>query len=122
VSVTVSPEQQALSSAAKRVSSQYNLHSYVGNHGQWSAFRLSDGTSDGSTYPTRASAISHQSDLHRHLVIQILPNGLTPEDAERLLVLNRNTSDRGYREEVGQPSFILPVTQEDITHWIERSR
>lgn len=121
MSVDVLPERQ-VSSAAKRVSHQYNLHSFVGAHSQWAAFRLSDGTSDGVAYPTQASAISHQSALHGHLVVKIMPCGLSPEDAERLLAFHRNAYDRGYRESVDQPSFILPSTQQDMSYWIERSK
>lgn len=49
------------SDAAKRLSDQYNLHIAAGGRlGQVFAVRLSDGTSDGELYDSRAAAVRYQ--------------------------------------------------------------
>jgi hypothetical protein len=59
--------------------------------GQWCAFRLSDGTGDGTLYPTKDLAILHQTGNPKdYCYLKITPDGITPKDARLYLQINRN--------------------------------
>jgi hypothetical protein len=104
----------------KRASEAINLHVYGGNVGKWVAIRLSDGGSDGIPYDTRREAITHQ--LHEQLCcyIKVTPDGITPHDALRFVLVNRALYDAGFRladpDMPGEP--IYPERKEDITRII----
>ena len=115
-----SPEILALADAGKRASEAVNLHVLGGNVGKWVAIRLADGASDGIPYDSRSDAIAHQ--LHEQLAcyMQVTPDGITPHDAVRFILINRALYDAGYRladpDMSGEP--IYPQTREEEIAWI----
>lgn len=115
-----SPEILALADAGKRASETVNLHVLGGSVGKWVAIRLADGSSDGIPYDTRRDAIAHQ--LHEQLAcyLKVTPDGITPQDAVRFILVNRALYDAGYRladpEMPGEP--IYPHTREEEIAWI----
>lgn len=104
----------------RRISDTVHLHVIGGSVGKWLAFRLADGTSDGIPYDSRAEAIRHQ--LHEQLCCYMIvhPDGITPYDAVRFLLVNRALYNAGYRladpDMPGEP--IYPYTNEEMDAWI----
>lgn len=83
--------------AAKRISETVNLHLVVARDileeavGQWAAFRLDDGRSDGSLYPTKDDCIRHQKgNPHDYCYMKITPDGISVKDAWGFLRINRH--------------------------------
>jgi hypothetical protein len=115
-----SPEILALADAGKRVHDTVALHIVGGNVGKWVAVRLADGSSDGIPYDSRSDAIAHQ--LHEQLCcyLKVTPDGITPQDAVRFILVNRALYDAGYRladpDMPGEP--IYPQTREEEIAWI----
>lgn len=116
----ISPEIRATADAARRASEAVNLHVIGGNVGRWVAIRLADGTSDGIPYDTRSDAIAHQLHEQQCAYLVVTPDGITPENAARFLLLNRALYDAGYRladpDMPGEP--ITPLTMEEEIAWI----
>jgi hypothetical protein len=85
-----------LSDAAKRLSDTVALHFLAATDkmdpvGQWCAFRLDDGTSDGALYPSKDDAMRHQkSDPKLYCYLEITPDGISPKDARHFLKINRH--------------------------------
>lgn len=108
----------------RRVSDAMHLHILTGSVGEWMAVRLSDGSSDGIAYPSRADAITHQ--LHEQLCcyLRVTPDGIQPADAYRFVELNRALYDAGYRiadpDMPGEP--IYPQTLEELRAAIRELR
>jgi hypothetical protein len=112
------------SDAAKRCSDQVNLGVITGFVGKWVAIKLADGSSDGTFYDQRADAIEHQ--LHESLCcyIKIPPMGMTPEDAEKYLAINRKLYDAGFRltDPADERMPIMPHTDEDFIAFMNSKR
>lgn len=104
----------------KRAAEAINLHVYGNNVGKWVAIKLLDGSSDGIPYDTRPDAIKHQ--LHEQLCcyIKVTPDGITPADALRFVLVNRAIYSAGFRladpDMPGEP--IYPDTEEELTRII----
>lgn len=85
---------------AKRAYDVMNLH-VIGkgesSWGNWCAFRLSDGGSDGVLYPTRETAISHQLHPTQCCYLMIPPTGFTLGEIRDFLALSRKLYDKGAR-------------------------
>ena len=82
--------------AAQRISDCVNLHLVVAKDimeeavGMWCAFKLEDGSSDGNLYPSKEIAIDHQKGIAKnYFYMKITPDGIRPQDALRLLRINR---------------------------------
>lgn len=100
----------AFSDAARRCAESVNLHvQAIGDqaYGRWVAVRLSDGGSDGVLYDHKQDAIDHQ--LHETMCayVSIPPGGMTVEDAEAYLRLNRMLYDAGCR--LADPETSVPA-------------
>lgn len=111
---------------AKRFADTVSLHlTALGGDaiGQWIAVALSDGRSDNTLYPSRASAASHQSDEDLFLYFQIPPDGLTIKEAAIGLQWNRAMYDSGlrYRTMEGQ-ELIQPLGNERIAQQLAALR
>lgn len=81
--------------AAKRMSDTVNLHLVAASDildvvGKWVAFKLEDGTTDGSLYDRKDDAVSHQSIPKRCCYLKITPDGITEKDAGTFLKVNRH--------------------------------
>jgi hypothetical protein len=85
--------------AGHRISDTMRLHILAGAWNQWAAFRLSDGSSDGQTYPTFADAYNHQATFMQDLTmyLQIPRDDCSPDTAQRLLNFWRQARDAGFR-------------------------
>ena len=67
---------------AHRASDVVNLHVLAGAAGRWVALRLSDGSSDGNTYDSKAEAVRFQLHEQQCAYIRIPPEGMTPRQAK----------------------------------------
>jgi hypothetical protein len=89
------------SDAAKRIYDTYHLHrtaDLYGAVGKWIACALNDGTSDGTLYPSKKSAILHQHHNEQYYTyIQITPANMTVCSAEVMLTIARKLYDKGFR-------------------------
>lgn len=85
------PEHGGHSDAAKRVSDHYNLHKAAGAlTGWWLAFALADGGHDGTAYPTKLEAVTHQHHAEWWCAfIRIGPSMMTVCEAESQLMWQR---------------------------------
>jgi hypothetical protein len=110
-----------LDDIGKRASDVISLHIVGGNVGKWVALRLEDGSSDGIPYDTRRDAIEHQ--LHEQLCcyVKVPPDGMTPADALRFILLNRAIYAAGFRlaEPESETEPIYPMTNEEVMQIIE---
>jgi hypothetical protein len=115
-----SPESLALADAGKRASECVHLHVLGGNVGKWVAIRMGDGGSDGIPYDSRKDAIAHQLHEQYCCYMQVTPDGITPVDAVRFILVNRAIYNAGYRladpDMPGEP--IYPLTREEEIAWI----
>jgi hypothetical protein len=86
------------SDAAKRVAHEMTIHSVAGNAGHWASFKLSDGTSDHATYPTRIEAVKDQRwNMDLYFYLEITPDGMQPKEAQAVLEYWRTMYDAGWR-------------------------
>lgn len=87
--------------AAKRIADQYNLHRIGAEYdsiGRWIAARLTDGTSDGVLYDTKADAVRHQHhDENYYTFIRINPTSMNACEAAVMLKTARTLYDNGLR-------------------------
>lgn len=81
------------SDAAKRLSDTVNLHIAAGSRSGVIACRLSDGTSDGTVYPTRAEAVARQHHSERwYAFIRLQPGSMSVCAAASVLMMQRQAS------------------------------
>ena len=86
--------------AGKRLAEAVRLHLLADpDHatGQWVAFRLVDGRTDNTVYPTRGIASDHQSNPNLCGYLRITPDGITDRNAATYVAFNRRLHDKGYR-------------------------
>jgi hypothetical protein len=84
---------------AKRVSDIVTLHWIAGGWdacvGKWIAFKLSDGTSDDTLYPSKYDAVRHQKGVYQHyMYLRLVAGGMNVCEAESLLALHRRARER----------------------------
>jgi hypothetical protein len=110
------------SDAAKRASDQWKLHRValgLGAIGQWFAVRLSDGTGDGTLYPSKYEAVRHQHHNEMYYAfLCIAPTDLGVCDADVYIKTARALYDVGVRmhapdDPAGGRSTIMRATRED---------
>lgn len=108
------PELYALREAGARISDVLNqaiIDGGLKNIGRWHAFRLEDGTGDGTTYDTYADAVAHQS--RPCLFEPLRPSSYSPDEAAMMLHYARAAYGAGWRNDPGYPAPIRPVRAED---------
>lgn len=82
--------------AAQRISDTVALHLTAADDihdvvGQWCAFHLDDGLTDGSLYPSKDDAIRYQKgDPKNYCYLKLTPDGITVNDAWHYLKTNRH--------------------------------
>ena len=109
--------------AAKRVSDIYNMHLMAdkdGNQGRWVAFRLSDGSSDGTTYASKDDAIRGQR--HNEKYCMFLPMRRTSMSicaAASLLRTSRMMYDLG-NPQTERQQLIPRLTRENQARQLQR--
>lgn len=88
--------------AAKRVADGYNLHRVAGgefNIGRVIAFQLADGTSDGTAYPDKPTAVRHQKHNERYcMFVRIRAASMSVCEAATLLRSARMLCDLGHHQ------------------------
>lgn len=86
--------------AAKRIYDAVNLnwtfHQWD-SVGTWMAFKLEDGTSDYTMYPTKRDAVRHVSNELHYTFIKLHPGGMNLCEAEIMLQFARQASKAGFR-------------------------
>jgi hypothetical protein len=104
----------ALKEAGKRMAGTLNLHLAAGVTRGFAAFRLTDGTSDGTVYDCRADAIRHQ--LHETLCWyeSLRPRSFGADECALTLAYARAAYDAGWRNPADAPAPIKPVRLEDF--------
>lgn len=84
---------------ARRISDQYRLHRMADVHeavGMWFAARLSDGTGDGSLYPSKSVCAKRQKgDPRLYAYVQIVPADMSVCEASLFLRTQRKLYDAG---------------------------
>jgi hypothetical protein len=88
--------------AAKRVADGYNLHRVARGYevvGKILAFRLADGTSDGTAYDSKPDAVRHQRHGERFcMFVRIRTSSMTVCEAATLLRSARMLYDLGHHQ------------------------
>jgi hypothetical protein len=88
--------------AAKRVSDGYNLHRVAGgefNIGRVIAFRLADGSHDGTAYPDKLTAVRHQKHNERLcMFVRVRTSSMSVCEAATLLRSARMLYDLGHNQ------------------------
>jgi hypothetical protein len=91
----------------------------------WMAFRLADGSHDGTLYDTKQDAVKHQSDenLCAYFCFRNALGGVSPKDCQIFLDLHRHLYDAGGRladpdSPTGGPDLIL--SQKGYEHMSKR--
>lgn len=119
------PNPQAWESdEARRIADNFNARitfmKWDEIQNSWMAFRLQDGSTDGTVYPTRRDAIRHQSNEQQccYLAFKNCPNGITVAEAGRFLWFTRKAYDAGMRlpdpdDQFGGPEAFMPTEQYD---------
>lgn len=85
----------------------------------WMAFKLADGSSDGTLYDSRSDAIrmtTNKADRYFFLSMRACVHGMTPKEATQVLALTRVQSERGRyhpRTDDGGQEPIAPITTDD---------
>lgn len=109
--------------AAKRVSDGYNLHLLAdidGNQGRWLAFRLSDGTSDGTTYASKDDAIRGQRHNEKYcMFLPIRRTSMSVCAAASLLRTSRMMYDLG-NPQTERQELIPRLTRESQARQLQR--
>ncbi|HEY1699186.1 MAG TPA: hypothetical protein VGG75_05645 [Trebonia sp.] len=79
--------------AARRLSDTVNMHIAVGSRRGVIACRLSDGTSDGTVYESRADAVRHQHHNERwYAFIRLQPSSMSVCAAASVLRMHRQSA------------------------------
>lgn len=108
--------------AAHRMADTMNLHQMMLTSdeliaGRYVAIRLSDGGSDGTAYPSRAEAATHQrhnASRCGYYRIPVLPERMPAQVCDTLLWYVRQCYDAGSRQDPAH-QIILPTRIEDLT-------
>lgn len=81
----------------RRLSDAVNLAVLLGGAGRWIAGRLSDGSTDGLIYDSKADAIRHQLHENQCAYVKVPPGGMPPLEATRYLQIHRELYAAGAR-------------------------
>jgi hypothetical protein len=103
----------------KRASDIVTLAVLAGDVGRWVALRLSDGGYDGTVYDTREDALSHQFGANATTAVLIPPDGMTVDEARRVIGYWRALYAAHVRDdpEVNMP--LIPLTAPDVARQIK---
>lgn len=117
----------AYSDAARRIVEAVNLHLIADPSGaekKWLAFSLDDGRCDPSIYDTKAAAILSKGIFAKRWgFLQILPMGMTAQEAESFLRTSRMIADnpnlRWRQTDADAPSehietMLMPLNRESL--------
>jgi hypothetical protein len=102
--------------AARRMSEDIKLavvfHPFQEIIHSFMAFRLDDGSSDHTLYPSKSAAVDHQhrEQDYAYVCLKNFPGGLREKDAQLILDLHRYAYDNGQRfYDRDSPSLIMPL-------------
>lgn len=120
-----------ISDAAKRMSDIINgkaiAHPFDELVSSWMAFKLSDGSSDGNLYPSRADAERHQIDPDNCAYVSMRDSakGMSARSAQAYLTYCRMAHDNGFKlpdpERRNRSRHILtPLSSQDWRSQISR--
>ena len=108
---------------AKRLAGSVNLHVFLGNVGQFAAYKLQDVSTDNTPYPSRSEAcrILWPNESY-YFFVCIPPGGMTLKEAESFLRYNRALYAAGYR--MPDPDMVdciptMPNTRADARKQIQ---
>jgi len=89
------------------------FHSWEERKNGWMAFKLEDGSTDHTIYPSKTAAIEHQSNEHYcfYLALRGCPAGMPERDAQVMLEYQRYCYDQGLPLIDPQSSLIFPVSR-----------
>lgn len=93
------PKEPPVSDAARRITDQMNsrLTFQPFAVGQWMAFKLDDGTTDGVLYEKKTECIDHQYDETRCIYMMVRPDLYNPHEVDRVLTITRRAYAAGLR-------------------------
>lgn len=106
--------------AARRMAGEINVRVVCTPWDQlirsWMAFRLSDGSSDGTLYDTRADAVRHQlhETLCAYFCMRQAQNGVRPKDCQLFLDVHRQIYDAGGRMADAPQDILISTRGYDI--------
>jgi hypothetical protein len=109
-------EEPKYSDDAKRLAASVNMHAYLGNAGQYAAYKLQDISTDNVAYPSRRAAAQMKwPDDHYWFYLQIPPDGMQLKEAEAYIKYNRKLYEAGLRMPVEMIDQMptMPNTKED---------
>lgn len=86
----------------------------------WVAIKLSDGSSDGALYPSKAEAAKHQLHENQCAYITIPPDGMTVKQALVYLHFTQQMYENGVRIADPDMQVIAPVRAETMPHVIQQ--
>ena len=91
-------EQKIYTDDAKRLAASVNMHAYLGNAGQFAAYKLQDISTDNVAYPSRRAAAQMKwPNDHYYFYLQIPPDGMQLKEAEAYIRYNRALYEAGLR-------------------------
>lgn len=106
----------SISDEARRISDEVRMNIALGNMYKVLAFRLQDGWTDHTVYDSVRDARKHQLFPERFLYVQIPPDDMPPEHAQRYLEINRLLYEQGFRfTDPDGPEIIIPHNTEDLS-------
>ena len=89
----------------------WTVHGYEGYVGHWMMFRLQDGGSDNTLYPSKLAAMQYAvGDHYRYLYAIMHPGGMSICEAQILLTLHRRARGR----DIATPQLHLPHGGPDL--------
>jgi hypothetical protein len=108
--------------AARRMSEDIKLavvfHPFQEVIHSFMAFRLDNGSSDHTLYPSKNAAIDHQHGREQdyaYICLKNFPGGVREKDAQLMLDLHRYAYDTGQRfYDRDSPSLILPQAKDQL--------
>lgn len=112
------PGRYAVTERGRRLHEHVLMAQALGGRGRWIAARLSDGSTDGHIYDTKADAVRHQ--LHEtQCAYLVVPQGPMPvAEATAWLELHENMYRAGYRL---QDPDLSPMMTSEHQQFLNRS-
>jgi len=102
--------------AARRMSDAIQLavvfHPFTEIIHSFMAFRLDDGSTDHTLYPSKSAAVDHQhrEQDYAYVCLKNFPGGVQPKDCQIILDLHRYAYDNGQRfYDRDSPMLIMPI-------------
>jgi hypothetical protein len=97
VSSGAEPGRYAVTDRGRRLSEHVRAARSIGGEGRWIAARLSDGSTDGTVYDTKADAVAHQLHETQCAYLVVPPVAMPEAEATAYLELHDNMYAAGYR-------------------------